>query len=111
MLIYKGMNVFPSAIREVALTAGGDAVEPYLRVWKERADQVRFDDPIPVEVEAAGLLPVERYAEVAARIEAELRSRLQVRAAVALVAAGTLPRGAYKTPLVHVRPEAGKETP
>jgi phenylacetate-CoA ligase/benzoylacetate-CoA ligase len=111
MLIYKGMNVFPAAIREVALTAGGDAVEPYLRVWKERADQVRFDDPIPVEVEAAGLLPVERYAEVAARIEAELRSRLQVRAAVALVAAGTLPRGAYKTPLVHVRPEAGKETP
>ncbi len=111
MLIYKGMNVFPSAIREVALTAGGDAVEPYLRVWKERTDQVRFDDPIPVEVEAAGSLPVERYVEVAARIEAELRSRLQVRAAVALVAAGTVPRGAYKTPLVHVRPEAGEETP
>ncbi|MGH9035767.1 MAG: phenylacetate--CoA ligase family protein, partial [Acidimicrobiia bacterium] len=109
MLIYKGMNVFPAAIREVALAAGGDAVEPYLRVWKERADQVRFDDPIPVELEAAGSLPAERYAEVASRIEAELRGRLQVRATVALVAAGTFPRGAYKTSLVHVRPEAGKE--
>ncbi|MGH9040847.1 MAG: phenylacetate--CoA ligase family protein, partial [Acidimicrobiia bacterium] len=110
MLIYKGMNVFPSAIRDVALSCGGDAVEPYMRVWKERVDQVRFDDPIPVEVEAAGSLHAERYAEVAGRIDAELRRRLQVRASVTVVAPGTFPRGAYKTPLVHVRPEPGRET-
>ncbi|MGH8991975.1 MAG: phenylacetate--CoA ligase family protein [Acidimicrobiia bacterium] len=110
MLIYKGMNVFPSAIRDVALSCGGDAVEPYLRVWKERADQVRFDDPIPVEVEAAEGLPAERYPQVAARIEAELRARLQVRASVTVVAPGTFPQGAYKTPLVHVRPQPGRET-
>lgn len=103
MLIYKGMNVFPAAIRDVALAAAGDAVEPYLRVWKERADQVRFDDPIPVEVEAATSLPPERYAAVTAVIEAELRVRLQVRADVVVVPPGTLPRSAYKTPLVHVR--------
>jgi phenylacetate-coenzyme A ligase PaaK-like adenylate-forming protein len=110
MLIYKGMNVFPAAIRDVALTAAGAAVEPYLRVWKERTDQVRFDDPIPVDVEAAEALPPERYPEVAGRIEADLRNRLQVRAAVSVVAPGTLPRSAYKTPLVHVRSEEGKDT-
>ena len=53
----------------------------------------------------------ERYPEVAGRIEADLRSRLQVRAAVSVVAPGTLPRSAYKTPLVHVRSDEGKDTP
>jgi phenylacetate-coenzyme A ligase PaaK-like adenylate-forming protein len=56
-----------------------------------------------VEVEATSHLPADRYAMVAARIEAELRNRLQVRTSVSVVAPGTLPRSAYKTPLVHVR--------
>ncbi len=110
MLIYKGMNVFPAAIRDVALGAAGDAAEPYVRVWKDRDDQVRFDDPIPVDVEAAEALPPDRYRPVAARIEADLRNRLQIRAAVTVVAPGTLPRSAYKTPLVHVRPPDGEGT-
>ena len=42
MLIYKGMNVFPTAIRDIALSAAGEAVQPYVRVWKERANQVRL---------------------------------------------------------------------
>lgn len=103
MLIYKGMNVFPTAIRDVALSAVGDAVQPYVRIWKERADQVRFDDAIPVDIEASAELAAEGYPALASRIEAELRSRLQVRAVVAVVAPGTLPQSAYKTPLVHVR--------
>jgi phenylacetate-CoA ligase/benzoylacetate-CoA ligase len=107
MLIYKGMNVFPTAIRDVALSAVGDAVEPYVRIWKDRADQVRFDDAIPVDIEAAVGLGADRYAGLARRIEAELRGRLQVRAAVSVVAPGTLPRSEYKTPLVHVRANGG----
>jgi phenylacetate-coenzyme A ligase PaaK-like adenylate-forming protein len=111
MLIYKGMNVFPTAIRDVALSAVGDAVEPYVRIWKDRADQVRFDDAIPVDIEAAEGQGIDRYPDLARRIEAELRGRLQVRAAVSVVAPGTLPRSAYKTPLVHIRAngEAGTE--
>ena len=34
MLIYKGMNVFPAAIREVALAAGAGSVSPHVRIWK-----------------------------------------------------------------------------
>lgn len=104
MLIYKGMNVFPSAIRDVALSAVGDQVQPYVRIWKEHAGQVRFDGAIPVDIEASGDLDPHRYPTLAARIEGELRNRLQVRATVSVVAPGTLPRSAYKTPLVHVRP-------
>src|SRR2546425_257972 len=81
--------------------AVGDVVAPYLRIWKERADQVRFDDAIPVDIEAADGLTADRYPAVAARIETELRGRLQVRAAVSVVAPGSLPRSDYKTPLVH----------
>jgi phenylacetate-CoA ligase/benzoylacetate-CoA ligase len=103
MLIYKGMNVFPTAIRDVALSAVGAAVQPYVRIWKERPDQVRFDDAIPVDIEASAQLAAERYPALASQIEAELRSRLQVRAVVSVVAPGTLPQNAYKTPLVHVR--------
>ena len=43
MLIYKGMNVYPSAIRDVVLSRFSDAVAPYMRIWKERKDQVRFE--------------------------------------------------------------------
>jgi phenylacetate-coenzyme A ligase PaaK-like adenylate-forming protein len=105
MLIYKAMNVFPSAIRSVVMEGFAGRVEPYLRIWKDHASQVRYDTPIPVEVEAAPAFEAERYHDVARDIEQQLRTRLQVRAAVRVVAPGTLPRTAYKTPLVHVRQE------
>ncbi|HZD69399.1 MAG TPA: phenylacetate--CoA ligase family protein [Actinomycetes bacterium] len=103
MLIYRAMNVFPSAIRDVVMRGFHDAVEPYLRIWKDRPDQVRYDAPIPVDVEAGPALTAGRYDEVARAIERELRDRLQIRAAVTVVAPETLPRTAYKTPLLHVR--------
>jgi phenylacetate-coenzyme A ligase PaaK-like adenylate-forming protein len=107
MLIYKAMNVFPSAIRDIVLDGFSGAVEPYLRIWKDHRRQVRFDHPIPLEVEAAPGLASDRYEQVARAIEAALRGRLQIRAAVSVLAPETLPRTAYKTPLVHVR-EAGE---
>ena len=103
MLIYKAMNVFPSAIRNVVMQCFPGAVEPYLRIWKDRADQVRYDTPIPVEVEASPGLAAGRYEEVARAVERELRARLQIRADVTILNPGTLPRTTYKTPLLHVR--------
>lgn len=103
MLIYKAMNVFPSAIRDVVLQRFAGAVEPYLRIWKDRADQVRYDTPIPIDVEAAPGLAAAGYHEVARAIERELRAQLQIRADVTILSPGTLPRTTYKTPLLHVR--------
>jgi phenylacetate-coenzyme A ligase PaaK-like adenylate-forming protein len=54
MLIYKAMNVFRSAIRDVVVRGFPGAVEPYLCIWKDHADQVRYDTPIPVDVEVVG---------------------------------------------------------
>jgi benzoylacetate-CoA ligase len=107
MLIYKAMNVFPSAIRDVVLDGFAGTVEPYLRIWKDHQRQVRFDHPIPLDIEASPGLARERYEQVARAIEAALRGRLQIRAAVTVVAPETLPRTAYKTPLVHVRGAGG----
>lgn len=111
MLIYRAMNVFPSAIRDVVMRGFHDAVEPYLRIWKDRPDQVRYDAPIPVDVEAAPGLAAGRYDVVARAIERELRERLQIRAAVTVVAPETLPRTAYKTPLLHVREPSAQGSP
>lgn len=103
MLIYKGMNVFSTAIRDVILTRFSDVLEPHLRIWKDEPKQVRFEAPIPLEVEArAGVAP-ERFSGIAEAIIQEIRKQLQVRVAPTVVPAGTIPRSLYKTSLVAVK--------
>lgn len=106
MLIYKGMNVFPTAIRDLITTHFSGRVEPLLRVWKERRDQVRFDAPISVDVEAAEGSSLEHAQSLARQIEEQVRNQLQVRVAVNVLAHGELPRGVYKNSLLAVREPA-----
>ena len=103
MLIYKGMNVFPTSIRDLVSKHFAGQVEPMLRIWKERKDQVRFDDPIPVDVEAAPGLDKAVYAGLVQKIEHEVRNQLQVRIVVTLLDSGSLPRSVYKNSLLAVR--------
>ena len=103
MLIYKAMNVFPTAIRDLVLQRFAGQVSPMLRIWKDRADQVRFDQAIPVDVEAVEGLEPSAYPRLAEEIGQLIRSQLQVRIAVTVLAPGSVPRGVYKTPLVVVR--------
>ena len=103
MLIYKGMNVFPSAIRDLIASRFTGRAEPLVRIWKAKSDQVRFDDPIPLDVEAAPALASGGYANLKENIEQEIRAQLQVRVQVTVMNPGTLPRSAYKTPLVFVQ--------
>lgn len=104
MLIYKGMNVFASAIRDVVLERHADVVEPNVRIWKDTADQVRFDTAIPVEIEARAGVETDRLVSAKIEIEERIRQRLQVRVTVTFAKPGTIPRNAYKTALVQVRP-------
>lgn len=106
MLIYKGMNVFPTAIRDLVASRFAGSVEPVIRLWKDRAEQVRFDDPIAMDVEAAAGLSVDQHDALRQRIEAEVRSQLQVRVAVTVLPSGALPRSAYKNALLAVRGSA-----
>ena len=103
MLIYKGMNVFPTAIRDLVTARFAGRIEPLLRLWKESAGQVRFDDAIAVEVEASAPLDATQRAALANEIEATVRTQLQVRVAVGVLDRGSLPRGVYKNAIVAVR--------
>ena len=93
MLIVRGVNVFPSAVREVVdrfspRVSGVISVRP-----KRRA--VKQDPPLPVVVELGeGEVG---SSDLAGVIERELRAALLVATNVVLVPFGTLPRSEYKT--------------
>jgi phenylacetate-CoA ligase len=94
MLIVRGVNVFPSAVREVV---NGFAPEVTGVVMiRPRAAGVRQEPPLPVSVEVA-----ERAREgLAERIRARIRDTLLVTTEIELTAAGSLPRSEYKSRLV-----------
>ena len=97
MLIVRGVNVFPSAVREVVSAfapkvSGGILVKP-------PAPGVKQEPPLPVSVELAR--GATANAGLAESIRERLRDVLVVQTRVDLVPWGTLPRSEYKTRLVE----------
>jgi len=96
MLIVRGVNVFPSAIREVVAQFQPD-VSGHIRV-RPTAEGVKQDPPLPVAVEVgADAAPGD---DLARAIADRLRATLVVQTRVDLVPFGTLARSEYKTRLV-----------
>jgi phenylacetate-CoA ligase len=97
MLIVRGVNVFPSAVREVV-----SAFEPEVSgqiVVKPQAPGVKQEPPLPVRVELAeGVTGGENLAEA---IRERLREVLVVQTSVELVPWRTLARSDYKSKLVE----------
>ena len=97
MLIVRGVNVFPSAIRAVVgefspEISGAILVRP-------PSEGVKQEPPLPIVVELArGGKP---DADLAARIRERLRAVLVFSAAVELAPFGTLERSEYKSTLVR----------
>jgi phenylacetate-CoA ligase len=97
MLIVRGVNVFPSAIRDV-VGAFGPAVSGHVLV-KPQEPGVKQEPPLPVVVE---LSPGTRVDEsLANAIRARLRDVLVVQTQVELVPSGSLRRSDYKSKLVE----------
>ena len=97
MLIVRGVNVFPSAVREV-VGAFAPAVSGHI-VVRPRAPGVKQDPPLPVAVELArGASADDGLAEA---IRERLRETLVVQTRVELVPWGTLRRSDYKSKLVE----------
>jgi phenylacetate-coenzyme A ligase PaaK-like adenylate-forming protein len=103
MLIYKAMNVFPSAIRDVVLREFGRSLTGAMRIRKSHPGQVRFDEAIPLEVEVGDGLEPAVVTDLRTGIAEAVRRQLRVRVDVEPVATGTIPVGAYKNPLTYVR--------
>ncbi len=97
MLIVRGVNLFPSAIRSLLGDFAPD-VDGLLQIRPSRRG-VSQTPPLPVVVELGKQLtaPPPGLAE---RIQQEVRSRLLVTTDVRLVPYGTLPRETYKTKLI-----------
>jgi phenylacetate-CoA ligase len=96
MLIVRGVNVFPSAIRTV-VNQFAPAVGEVMQVRPSKRG-VQQEPPLRVLVELAPGTAAE--SGLAERIESAIRSTLVVRAKVELVPHGTLPRSEYKSALV-----------
>jgi phenylacetate-CoA ligase len=97
MLIVRGVNVFPSAIREVVgefrpRVSGHVLVRP-------QAPGVKQDPPLPVSVELAE--GVADDGELAAQIHDRLRAVLVVQTRVELLPYSSLQRSEYKSKLVQ----------
>jgi phenylacetate-CoA ligase len=97
MLIVRGVNVFPAAVREV-VSSFAPAVSGHILV-RPQAQGVKQEPPLPVSVELArGAEPDPALAEA---IHERLRSALVVQARVDLVPWGSLQRSEYKSKLVE----------
>jgi len=97
MLIVRGVNVFPSAIREV-VTEFAPRVSGHILV-RPREPGVKQDPPLPVAVELArDASPDPGLADA---IGSRVRTMLVVQAQVELVPWGSLQRSEYKSKLVE----------
>lgn len=97
MLIVRGVNVFPSAIREV-VSGFEPEVSGHILVRPTTAG-VKQEPPLPVSVELAR--GTERNSALAESIRERLRNVLVVQTEVELVPWGSLGRSEYKSKLVE----------
>jgi phenylacetate-CoA ligase len=97
MLLVRGVNVFPSAVRDV-VAAFAPEVSGHVLV-RPAAPGVKQEPPLPVSVELAR----DRAGDdaLADAIRDRLRSVLVVQTRVELVPWGTLQRSEYKSKLVE----------
>lgn len=96
MLIVRGVNVFPSAVREV-VNEFAPAVSGLICV-RPAHKGVKQAPPLPVLVELAEGAGAEDG--LADRIRQRVRDKLVVTTDIRLVAPGTLPRSEYKSKLI-----------
>jgi phenylacetate-CoA ligase len=97
MLIVRGVNVFPTAVRDV-VGSFAPRVSGHIRL-RPAADGVKQEPPLPVAVELAEGVEPDR--DLAETIRERIRAVLVVQTLVELVPWGTLERSEYKGQLVE----------
>lgn len=105
MLIIKGMNVYPSAIKSVVSEFIPETTGHLRIVLDEPGPQVKA--PLNLLVEHGPDLSPDKKSELGKKLEEEIKAKLNFQAKVEMVPPETLERSAMKTKLVIIR---GKET-
>jgi phenylacetate-CoA ligase len=97
MVIVRGVNVFPSAVRDV-VASFAPKVSGHVRI-KPATSSVRQEPPLPLVVELArDAMPSDSLADA---IRERLRAVLVVQTRIELVPFGTLARSEYKSQLLE----------
>jgi len=104
MLIVRGVNLYPTAIRGV-LADFSPQVGEIFRI-RPRTRGVAQQPPLPIVVELGPNVAAEPDG-LRQKLIDEIRTRLMVNADVQLVPYGSLPRDTYKSRLVEYPPAGG----
>lgn len=107
MLIVRGVNLFPTAVREV-VAEFAPAVSGMILIHP-RHKGVRQNPPLPLSVELAE--GVKATASLADKIRSRIRDKLIATTEIELVPYGTLPRSDYKLKLVDWSSAEQEEPP
>lgn len=89
MLLVKGVNVFPSAVRDVVLTVG-DKATGSVRIVKDGEGPV-VEPPVTVKIECTGTPSDDQKIQLADDIQGRIQRQLRFRAEVVLFDEGDLP--------------------
>ncbi len=103
MLIVKGVNLFPNAVRNL-LEGFVPRVTGHFRIVLRRPGP-KVDPPLRIRVERAEGVEGEALRVLEAEIVEAMRSSLRVRPAIEWVPPGSLPRPRHKARWVEVEPE------
>ena len=95
MLIVRGVNLFPSAVREI-VNEFAPAVTGVIMI-RPKTRGVRQEPPLPIQVEIGDGASA---GDLADRIKKRIRDTLMVTTQIELAPAGSLPRSEYKSKLV-----------
>jgi phenylacetate-CoA ligase len=108
MLIVRGVNLYPTAIRGVLADFRPQVAETF-RI-RPRTRGVAQQPPLPIVVELGSTVSAEP-AGLRERLVEQIKTRLHIGADVQLVPYGSLPRDTYKSKLVDYSAAEGPTTP
>jgi phenylacetate-CoA ligase len=108
MLIVKGVNVYPAAIRNV-VAGFAPSTTGQMRVILDQPGH-RVKPPLRLVVEYGPEVAGSAVPALKAALETMMHERLKVRPEIQLVAPGTLERTSHKTKLIEIRPAASAAT-
>jgi phenylacetate-CoA ligase len=105
MLIVKGVNVYPEAIRQVLLGFSPRVTGAY-RI-RLRGPGPKVDPPLRLRIEHGETVAAAELPTLEAELLARMRADLRVSPVIEWLAPGSLPREAHKTRFIEIDPAPG----